>query len=225
MKANSLLRSMAAMLLASTIPAQATLIGYNADPGGSLWDRGDADTAWASFDLFSTPTFSGQSPESSFGFSSPGLSQSEALIPPAGVFSGDRIYTHDSATDFSLSATTSFAFKTVVLQIKEFNGTAFDAAWSPTLNGLAFDSKTVTPFVESSSDQNIYTYTWSSSLASNTSTSLTIDWGNFGPTFGSFDGVQVDAALIPEPSTGALAALAGAFATYFCRSRRRRAAA
>jgi hypothetical protein len=209
---NIILLSAAAALVAATTPVSATLVGYNTDPGGVLWDRGQSGTAWASFDTFATSTFSDRAPETSFGFSSPDLSQSQTITSPGGVTGGgDRIYTHFSPTSFLLDLETTFIAKTVVLQIKEHNGTAFNTAWVPTLNGLAFDSKTVTSFAEGSFNQNIYTYRWTTSLAGNTLNTLDIAWGNVGVATGSFDGLQVDAAAIPEPGVVGLITAAGMF--------------
>jgi hypothetical protein len=200
-----LARLVAAALLVITAPSQATLIGYNTDPGGSAWDRGDANTGFAIYDSFPSATFFNDVPDSSFGITTPELDQSLTIVPPGGLTGGgDRIYFHSSATSWLLTGSTPFAIKTAILQMKQHQGSTFDTLFSPTLNGIAADSVSKVNFTEGANNQSVTSWVWTTSLDSVSIANFSFAFGSGPNSFASFDGVQVDVAAVPEPAGAAL---------------------
>ncbi|MEM6884353.1 MAG: PEP-CTERM sorting domain-containing protein [Verrucomicrobiota bacterium] len=215
---NILTAALAVTLLA--LPAHATLVGYNTDPAGAFWDRGDADSGYAIFDTFTTPQFFNQTADSSFGTTTAFLSQSipfgtEPSNPSGVTGGGDRIYLHQEVTSWTMTGTTTFGIESFVLQIKQFQGGGLFSTLAPTLNGLAYDNRHTYSFTEGADTNFVHQYAWDNLTAS---TNFTISFGAGPFSFASVDGVSADfsasADTVPEPSTallllGGLAALFG----------------
>lgn len=124
--------------------AHATLNGYNVDPGGLDWDRGDANTGYAVFDLFTAWQFNPTAAATGFGITAPVWSQANAYLDPGaggGLYdkqtsvpasgndvaspggtnpgiNGDVLFGGANPLNFTLEGTVSFGIRGVVLQMK-----------------------------------------------------------------------------------------------------------
>jgi hypothetical protein len=231
----------ASFLLASA--AHATSLGISSDPMGAAWDRGDADTAFGSWDTFSSYSFSNLAANSGGGFTILGLNQSITTTGNPGAdqgagiyntfsgFSGtpgtDLIYNGARNTNFSVTGTTPFAIKGFTLQVKQaVTQASLGGLVLPTLNGIAADGFTTDSgtgdTTSSTGDYSVTTWYWGDSLAATTITDFTVA---IAPTSTrtAFDGFVVDAgpvAAVPEPGTIALLTLAATGGLLLLRRRR-----
>jgi len=230
MKIRSILATTSSLLAIAGL-LHATPLGVNTDPGGSAWNRGDANTAFASFDSFSSFSFANQTTGfATGGFATISFSQATELGSPAtsqgaGVYDDvqaqtpgtDVLYSGARQPAFSVDGTTSFTAYGVVLQVKRAMSTSdsFETELVVTLNGLVPDSmKTVTGSGDSTSTLGTWavtTYYWNSSISDGV-TSYDIDISNMVPHRG-YDSITLDVGPtpVPEPSTYAIAAVLIAF--------------
>jgi hypothetical protein len=207
--------TLSALLLCGAASSHATPNGLSTDPAANLWDRLDANTAYAVWDTFPTATFSNDAPDSGSGFTLAELDQNSTLNSPGGLYgSGDRIYFHDMSSDWAFTATTAFEVKGFVLQVKQRNAT-FDlqTIYTPLLNGIAADVVTTTNFFESPFTNSVTTWQWGDSLAFTSITAPTLTFAEGAASFVSIDAVVVDAGpvAVPEPSAAVLLGGAGLF--------------
>ncbi len=235
--------AIAISLLAVTTAAHATPLGLSSDPMGDAWDRGDANTAFGTWDHFASYTFSNLAADSASGFASLGLDQSTTLTGNPGSdqgagtydsfagFSGspgtDLLYNGNRNTNFSVDGTTAFAIKGFTLQVKQtLSQASLGGSVTPTLNGIAADGFTTTSGTGDTTspggDYSVTTWNWGDSLAATSSTTFTLA---ITPTSTrtAFDSIVVDAgpvAAVPEPGVVALLAL-GALALLVSRRFRR----
>lgn len=123
--------------------AYATVTGFNTDPGGALWNRGDANTGFAVWDTFPTWQFADALPSSNFGITLPGFSQLNPLLltgAGAGLFNvlqgtpvpdnttatggtnpgtnGDVMLGGGNNLSFVFEGEVSFTIRGIVLQVK-----------------------------------------------------------------------------------------------------------
>lgn len=227
---NTFRNSLLALTFAAvTQVGHASTVGYNTDPAGPLWDRGDADTAYAFWDNFSSYTFSGAAAESSDGFDSAALSQSRTLTGVFGLDQGAGVYTNVDNTSltgtdafyggnrggiWTIQLETSFTVEGLTLQIKRPGGAdlnGFGNAIMPVVNGLyAATGYWTTGGTDNTGSSNgnysVTTYFWGYALANADLTNLTITFNS--PTHRGVDFIAVDAGpqTIPEPSSTALLA-------------------
>ncbi len=223
---------------ALTSLAHATSLGVSTNPMGAAWDRGDANTAFGVWDSFPNFTFAGDSPDSSAGFTTLGLSQSNTLTgnpgldQGAGIYStlitsvpgSDQLFSGGRNSTFAMTGSTPFSIKGLTLQIKRTLSQSDFSEISPTINGIASDGfSSVSGSGDTTSnagDYSVTTFYWGESLAGTDITSFTI---NISPTFTqrAYDGFTLDAgsvAAVPEPATVALLAIS-AVASLFLRRR------
>lgn len=124
--------------------AYATVTGFNTDPGGALWNRGDANTGFAVWDRFPTWQFADAVPSSTFGITLPGFSQLSPFLTGAaggGLYNvlgaagnpgqpvpdndgtnpgtnGDIVLGGGNNLSFAFEGEVSFTIRGIVLQIK-----------------------------------------------------------------------------------------------------------
>lgn len=201
----------------------ATSTGINTDPGGTWWDRGDADTATANWDTYTSFQFTNDAPDASSTISVPFLSQSTAITTGAqaqgaglwdslGMMSGaagdDIIHPGPLQLNFSVTGTTSFEIGDFHLQIKRATSNAtLQTSVAPTLNGLPADSSSFTSgtgdTTSDSGNWSVTTWRWTNSLIGQNLTNINLSIG-FASTHRAIDGIVIDAAAIPEPAGLAL---------------------
>lgn len=227
--------SAAFITLAFTAQAlNATVLGINTDPSGL---RGEEDTAYAIWDTFQSYDFVNDLADSSGGFTSVSLTQTNTLTgifgtdQGAGVYSNvgtqaagdDALYTGGRGATFTLNATTSFVVSGFYLQIKRIQSEdSFIGGIIPTLNGFAFDSVSAVSGIGDTNSNapgawSVTTYYWGDSLAGQNLTNLTLSFN--GPTHRGIDGIVIDA--VPEPSTWALLGFGAIGAFIYARRARR----
>jgi len=221
----------------TTSAAHATTVGYNTP--AAYWARGDTNTAFATFDTFTATEGSVATADSSSELTAIDFTQSSEFISgfippdsfnPAGLYaSGDRIYVHDNAVNFTVTGTTAFHAKTVMVQIKQFQSALYSFN-APTLNGLDADFSSTKVVSEAGNDNSVTTFAWFDALTGESITNLSLNLTN-GPFvfFQSIDGLQIDVSdqyfevtSVPAPATAGLVISAGALALTRRRPSKRR---
>jgi MYXO-CTERM domain-containing protein len=208
----------------------ATPLGFNTDPAGGGWNRGDPGTAFAVWDSFPSFTSSNDAPDSSGDLTSLGLSQSNTLTGNPGMDQGAGVYDNLSVTtvpgtdvyyggnragSFTVAATSPFPVRQFYIQLERVSSEAgFIGAINPTLNGIPFDSVTNTSGGgDTTHDNGLWsttTWYWGAALDSQNITNVNLTFSL--PTHRGIDGVVIDASAVPEPAAMGLLAVAGAFA-------------
>lgn len=216
--------------------ADATPLGFNADPASPGFHRGDANTGYAVWDTFPSFTYGGDAPDLGGGLTSPTLGQSGAFtvnqggglynvftsVPTPAGQAGDVFFGGGNAVAFSAAGSVSFTIRGVVLQIKRPGsvGTLADASgFSPTLvvNGgtpIAPDANgAVSGSGDTSSDAGVYSVTswyWNTSLANLPDAGASTFSVNFGRAASQrgVDGIVLDVGnAAAAPEPGAVALL------------------
>ncbi len=201
------LLSAAGIVVFTSIAAHATPLGLSTDPAGASWDRNDANTGFALWDAFPNPSspgnaridFTNDGPDSSFGISTPLLSQPTAatvLVQGVGMYdvvqgtpstgtTGDVLFGGNNTVNFTLNGSALFPIHGVILQVKRAGSTGgfgagyFDPRLTITggtgVTSIAADAVVTTSGSgDTSSDGGTYSVTsfyWGASLAAVTGNS------------------------------------------------------
>lgn len=227
---------MATMVAARQL--QATSLGLLTDPAGPAWDRGDANSAHATWDTYPQFTFTNDAPDTSAGATA-SLSQSRTVTGSpftdrgAGTYNnvttdttttqpGDVFLTGGIGATFTLAGTTDFGINAFYLQLKRASSTASLVGNANAANDVVVSLNTLAPTSvnttsgtgdttsDATGSYSVTTWYWTGEALSNLNLTSFNVVINVPAVTRALDGIVIDASAVPEPTSFALLAIPAA---------------